>query len=240
MSNPNMKMMLYIVKPGDTLEGIAQQFQTTKEEIYRLNAVMKYHHIYAGMPIHIAVPAFGMDTREIAIEKPAENRETLLSLSLLYHDLAFYEKEAIAFQFLYDKYVAVLTNKIQKTMQKILSVYIKAENILSDLQDILMRFHHALLDLCKAIQEKKNSVLPSIKANLTECIKKLLQKAQDISLKKEVITFLENTFSHILLLWQNYILHISGQKLPEAEDDFIRLLHDYEEVNQALMKKEKK
>lgn len=240
MDNSNhKKMILYVIKPGDTLESIAEQFQTTKEEIYRLNTIIKHHHIYTGMPLNIAVPTSFLARQSSNEENKEKNKEECTSLSLFYHDLAFYEKEAILFQLLYEKYVPVLTSQIQKSIHHVFSIYTKNENLIASLQDIYMDFHSSLLHLCKSIQEKNTSALSSIKANLSECLKKMIQKAQEITLK-EVLSFLENTFSHVLLLWQNFILHISGQKFQEAEDDFKRLLHDYEEVNQALIQKEKK
>lgn len=239
MPDSNIKMLLYVIKPGDTLESIAEQFQTTKEEIYRLNTIIKHHHIYTGMPLNIAVsPSFLARSNSEEVKKE-ENKKECSSFSFLYHDLAFYEKEAIVFQFLYEKYVPILTTQIQKMLRHILLNYIEDEKRITNLQDIYMDFHSSLLRLCKSIQEKNTSTLPSIKANLSECMKKFIQKLRESSFKNEIVSFLKNTCAHILLLWQNYILHISGQKLQEAEDDFIRLLHDYEEIHQALLHKEK-
>lgn len=240
MSDSNMKILLYVIKPGDTLESIAEQFQTTKDEIYRLNTIIKHHHIYTGMPLNIAVSPSFLARSNSEERKKEEKKKEYTSFSSLYHDFAFYEKEAIAFQLLYEKYVPILSTQLQKTLHQILSMYTKDEKQIFAFQNVYMDFHSSLLHLCQSIQEKNTSTLPSIKTNLSECIKKFIQQLRESSLKSEIISFLENTFLHILLLWQNYILHMSGQKLQEAEEDFIRLLHDYEEIEQALIYKEKK
>ncbi len=240
MANTNMKMLLYVIKPGDTLESIAEQFQTTKEEIYRLNTIIKHHHIYTGMPLNIAVPTSFLARDSSEERKNMQVQKECYVDASFYHDFAFYEKEAILCQFLYEKYVPILSTHVEKTLHYILSMYTKNEKRITALEDIYMNFHSSLLHLCRSIQEKNTATIPSIKANLSECLKLFAQNLRDASLKNEVISFLENTFSHILLLWQNFILHISGQKFQEAEDDFKRLLHDYEEVNQALIQKEKK
>ena len=51
-----MYTILYIVRPGDTLTSIAQQFNVTPEDIARENRITDADRIYVGERIYITIP----------------------------------------------------------------------------------------------------------------------------------------------------------------------------------------
>lgn len=51
-----MTTILYTVQPGDTLWNIAQQHQTTVQNLARYNGIVKPYEIYPGQTLKIMVP----------------------------------------------------------------------------------------------------------------------------------------------------------------------------------------
>ena len=57
---------LYVTKKDDTIESIAKKFGCEVDDIYRFNKMIRYHNIFPGMPLHIAIPS---EERVLEIEK---------------------------------------------------------------------------------------------------------------------------------------------------------------------------
>lgn len=55
----------YVIRRGDTLSGLAQQYGTTVNELVRLNGISNPNLIYAGETIR--VPANGGGTRYVVV-----------------------------------------------------------------------------------------------------------------------------------------------------------------------------
>lgn len=51
-----MYTILYVVRPGDTLYSIAQQFGVTPEDIAKENRISNVDRIYVGERLYISVP----------------------------------------------------------------------------------------------------------------------------------------------------------------------------------------
>ena len=47
------KIKLYIVKQNESINDIALKFNTTPEEIVRINPSLKYKRMYKGQPLNI-------------------------------------------------------------------------------------------------------------------------------------------------------------------------------------------
>ena len=57
---------LYVTKKDDTIESIAKKFGCEVDDIYQFNKMIRYHNIFPGMPLHIAIPS---EERVLEIEK---------------------------------------------------------------------------------------------------------------------------------------------------------------------------
>lgn len=75
-----MEIIEYIVRPGNTLFGIAQFFQTTINDILRYNNIASPESIYVGQPLQI--PAGTLTPPTSHVVRPGE---TLWSISRIYN-----------------------------------------------------------------------------------------------------------------------------------------------------------
>lgn len=97
------KIKLYIVKQNESINDIALKFNTTPEEIVRINPSLKYKRMYKGQPLNILCEE-EKEREKLEIEPIESLRKHSDQISTnLFSDYSYALKDVLQIKFLYPK-----------------------------------------------------------------------------------------------------------------------------------------
>lgn len=97
------KIKLYIVKQNESINDIALKFNTTPEEIVRINPSLKYKRMYKGQPLNILCEE-EKEREKLEIEPIESLRKHSDQISTnLFTDYSYALKDVLQIKFLYPK-----------------------------------------------------------------------------------------------------------------------------------------
>lgn len=97
------KIKLYIVKQNESINDIALKFNTTPEEIVRINPSLKYKRMYKGQPLNILCEE-EKEREKLEIEPIESLRKHSDQISTnLFTDYSYALKDVLQIKFLYHK-----------------------------------------------------------------------------------------------------------------------------------------
>ena len=240
MESKSQKFMLYVVKPGDTMESICLNFHISKQIVEQFNPLVKNRILFPGQPLNLLIEDLST-TKNVEIEIPIREEKNIVENNLprgLFEQAAFYLKEAIDAKIFNSEKFAVLRNRLDDIYLKILTLYHKiiSPEIANRIQTFISNLHDAWFDLVDKIVGKRYSVLDLLKneirtiiSGLSSTIKELKTNLDD----PEIIRYLKE----INELWQTFVLKLVQLKFKEAEDVFQQALKKYRELEELSLAK---
>lgn len=209
------KIILYVVKPGDSIESIALKFNTTKENILRLNNGIKYHNIYPGIPLNIE----SFIDEDGSSSERNESKNNYWSL-LLYKKIIY-----IRSSLLFSLFIPTLKNEMQKKVKDATKECSFQNKDRESLQ--LEQFENYLIianeEISSALGEKnviKAKDLINNKKRKKKEYLDYLESLNNSSSWKNKIQLLKDTDE----LWLIFILKYSSKQIEEAENTFNQIL----------------
>lgn len=209
------KIILYVVKPGDSIESIALKFNTTKENILRLNNGIKYHNIYPGIPLNIE--SF------IDEDNPSSERNESKDnyWSLLLNKKIIYIRSSLLFSL----FIPSLKNEMQKKVKDVTKECYFQNKDHESLQ--LEQFENYLIianeEIATALGENDVIKVKDLINNKKRTKKEYLDYLESLnhsSIWKNEIQLLKD----IDELWLIFILKYSSKQVEEAENAFNQIL----------------
>ncbi len=213
----NGKIILYVVKPGDSIESIALKFNTTKENILRLNNGIKYHNIYPGIPLNIE-----SYLEENNITNQRHELQENNWLLLLYKKIIY-----IRSSILFSLFIPSLKNEMNKKVKDIISEFYnqKKEKDSESLQ--IEQFEHYLIganeEIASALANNDVNKAKNLISNKKRKKKEYLEYLESLnnsSIWKNEIQLMKD----IDELWLVFILKYSSKQIEEAENAFDKIL----------------
>lgn len=206
---------LYVTKKDDTLESIAQKFNCEVDDIYRYNKLIRYHNIFPGMPLHIAIPE---------VEERTSNNENLdiFSPSFIFDNIWYYRTSLIAC--LYTPFSAeILIQEEKNCLHNLFSSFSNQETIKTQLESCLSYLHHSNYILAKCIEKNVMSTLKNEMERKKQKCAEYKKYLLELMTSNEWGDLIENLFN-IDLKWQTFILRYATKKAKEAENLFKTIL----------------
>lgn len=201
---------LYVTKKDDTIESIAKKFGCEVDDIYRFNKMIRYHNIFPGMPLHIAIPS---EERVLEIEK----KDTFAPIHA-YDNIWYYRSTLIAY--LYSPFSAdIIKEQEKKNLHALFSSLSNQSSNKIQLESFISYLHDSNYVLAQCIEKNAISVLKN------EMERK---KQKCLEYKKYLLTLhSSNDWSSIVedlltvdMNWQTFILKYASKKAKEGETLF--------------------
>lgn len=199
MINNYNNTTLYIIKENDTLQNIATSFNTSIEEIYKHNPLLRNHHISANTPIILPLTNNLREKDNIKADFP--------------YEILYLTRFAIDSKLYIPSRFNIINQKLEKTISDyIISMFSKNNNDLIYLYNFLNKCNYDIIDLIKT-------------NNINKIKEIILRKKEKI---KEYTTFSNNSLYIITLtkikecdsLWLTYIFKITSSQFNECETIF--------------------
>lgn len=220
----NGEIKLYIVNKDDSIENICERFNSTKEDLFRMNPLIKNKSLYQGQPLNVLC---NTKMPEIRVQNSLFNQEYLIqlcySMKEMINSKSFYPN---AFEILYKNSVPLYVLIFQEN--RIVTI-----ESLNEFTNLFKKLHEHLLQSIDILKKKATDELKShqekikeIKNSITSTIKKWkLDSSEQI----------ENFVKNISEKWQLYMIQILTLKFKDSEDLFKDILNNYNSLSTMII-----
>lgn len=220
----NGEIKLYIVNKDDSIENICERFNSTKEDLFRMNPLIKNKSLYQGQPLNVLC---NTKMPEIRVQNSLFNQEYLIqlcySMKEMINSKSFYPN---AFEILYKNSVPLYVLIFQEN--RIVTI-----ESLNEFTNLFKKLHEHLLQSIDILKKKATDELKShqekikeIKNSITSTIKKWkLNSSEQI----------ENFVKNISEKWQLYMIQILTLKFKDSEDLFKDILNNYNSLSTMII-----
>lgn len=220
----NSEIKLYIVNKDDSIENICERFNSTKEDLFRMNPLIKNKSLYQGQPLNVLC---NTKIPEIRAKNSLFNQEYLIqlcySMKEMINSKSFYPN---AFEILYKNSIPLYVLIFQEN--RIVTI-----ESLNEFTNLFKKLHEHLLQSIDILKKKATDELKShqekikeIKNSITSTIKKWkLDSSEQI----------ENFVKNISEKWQLYMIQILTLKFKDSEDLFKDILNNYNSLSTMII-----
>lgn len=215
MENNNSEVILYIVKPSETLDSIANKMNMSVEEIYQLNPLIRHSTLHAGQPLNLL--ARGQKTRS----ENGTNESCRLAMSLHVNAI----KQLIISEIFVPNYIIPHIQTLRESNTSLIKCY---ENNLGQESDyniktLLEELQNNLISFISLVQKKDTKLYEKYNNQTNELISNFCQ----LQLAKNEH---EDLIKDINKDWQMFIIKVLANKADEAEKTYKQIQNKYDEA----------
>lgn len=217
MSEKINKIKLYVVQPDETIDSICKKMNVSKEDLLRLNPILKVSRLHAGQPLNII--SYMRDSNE-------ENFE--LDCPAIFIKHAYLMKQLVFFKIYALDYVYAANKPLHdnnELLVKCIESHTSLPNAYNFIQ-IIEEFQNNILDFIDVVNKKDQNALAQYK-NTTKNLMSIFDQLQTGKADTQNI-------NSILKNWQLYIIKMMSNKNSEAEDIFNQIEKQYIAITKAF------
>ncbi len=212
--NKESKIKLYVVQPNENINSICSKTQMSKEDLLRLNPILKVSSPHAGQPLNILIYERDSNEEDFELECPA-----------LFIKHVYLLKQLILSKIYVKDYLYASNKPLHDNnayLVKCVEFHIDLPNNYNFIQ-IMEEFQNNILDFIDIVDRKDQNALNSYKSTT----KDLMNSYDQLEIKnvdsKAINTIMKN--------WQLYIIKLMGNKPEEAENIFSNIEKQYRDIS---------